>query len=61
VTAPGCAIVSEQLAAASAVAPGHDFVCEYVGLQPLAKSCDVCPLYRLTSRIDRAGLESSST
>ena len=50
VTAPGCAFVSEQFAAALAVTPGHDFLCEYLGLQPLAKSYDVCPLYRLTSR-----------
>ncbi len=53
VTAPGCAFVSEQFAAALAVTPGHDFVCEYLGLQPLAKSYDVCPLYRLTSRTER--------
>ncbi len=33
--------------------PGHDFVCEYLGLQPLAKDYDVCPLYRLTDRTDR--------
>jgi len=60
VTAPGCAYVSEQFAAALAVAPGHDFLCEYLGLQPLAKSYDVCPLYRLTSRTDRVGLDSDS-
>jgi class 3 adenylate cyclase len=60
VTAPGCAFVSEQFAAALAVAPGHDFVCEYLGPQPLAKSYDVCPLYRLTSRTDRAGVEFGS-
>ena len=52
VTAPGCAFVSEQFAAALAVTPDHDFVCEYLGLQPLAKSYDVCPLYRLTSRAE---------
>jgi hypothetical protein len=50
VTAPGCAFVSEQFAAALALTPGHDLVCEYLGLQPLAKDYDVCPLYRLTSR-----------
>ena len=55
VTAPGCAYVSEQFAAAVAVASGHDFVCEYLGLQPLAKSYDVCPLYRLTGRSGRVG------
>jgi class 3 adenylate cyclase len=48
VTAPGCAFVSEQFAAALALAPRHDFVCEYLGLQPLAKDYDICPLYRLT-------------
>jgi class 3 adenylate cyclase/tetratricopeptide (TPR) repeat protein len=53
VTPPGCAFVSEQFAAALAVTPGHDFVCEYLGLQPLAKEYDVCPLYRLTRRTDR--------
>ena len=53
VTAPGCAFVSEQFAAALALTPDHDFVCEYLGLQPLAKDYDVCPLYRLTSRTDR--------
>ena len=49
VTAPGCAFASEQFAAALALAPGHDFVCEYLGMQPLAKDYDVCPLYRLTT------------
>jgi class 3 adenylate cyclase len=52
VTAPGCAFVSEQFAAALALTPDHDFVCEYLGLQPLAKEYDVCPLYRLTSSTD---------
>jgi class 3 adenylate cyclase/tetratricopeptide (TPR) repeat protein len=54
VTAPGCAFVSEQFAAALAMTPGHDFVCEYLGLQPLAKEYDVCPLYRLTVGTDVA-------
>ena len=49
VTAPGCAFVSEQFAAALAVTPDHEFVCEYLGMQPLAKDFDICPLYRLTS------------
>jgi len=48
VTAPGCAFVSEQFAAALAMTPGHEFLCEYLGMQPLAKEYDVCPLYRLT-------------
>jgi class 3 adenylate cyclase len=50
VTTPGCAFVSEQFAAALAVTRGHNFVCEYLGLQPLAKGYDRCPLYRLSSR-----------
>jgi class 3 adenylate cyclase len=50
VTAPGCAFVSEQFAAALALTPGHNFLCEYLGLQPLAKDYDRCPLYRLTYR-----------
>ena len=61
VTAPGCAFVSEQFAAALALAPGHDFVCEYLGLQPLAKDYDVCPLYRLTSRTERIDPAGEST
>ena len=52
VTAPGCAFVSEQFAAALAVSPNHGFECEYIGLQPLAKAYDVCPLYRLTRNSD---------
>ena len=60
-TAPGCAFVSEQFAAALAVTPDHDFVCEYLGLQPLAKSYDVCPLYRLTSRTERIDPAGEST
>jgi class 3 adenylate cyclase len=51
VTTPGCAFVSEQFTAVLALAPCHDFVCEYLGLQPLAKGYDDrCPLYRLTGR-----------
>jgi class 3 adenylate cyclase len=54
VTAPGCAFVSEQFAAALALADGHDFLCEYLGMQPLAKDFDNnCPLYRLTTGTDR--------
>src|SRR6185312_11081472 len=37
VTTPGCAFASEQFAAALAVARGHDFVCEFVGTEELAK------------------------
>ncbi len=54
VTAPGCAFASEQFAAALALTPGHGFVCEYLGMQPLAKDYDVCPLYRLTTGADGA-------
>ena len=53
VTAPGCAFVSEQFAAALALETGHDFICEYLGLQPLAKDYDTCPLYRLTTRTNQ--------
>ncbi len=53
VTTPGCAFVSEQFAAALAMTPDHNFVCEYLGMQPLAKDYDTCPLYRLTSRSGR--------
>ncbi len=53
VTAPGCAFVSEQFAAALALEPGHEFFCEYLGLQPLAKDYDVCPLYRLTTNTNQ--------
>ena len=47
VATPGCAFTSEQFAAALAVEPGHDFVCEYIGVEQLAKDYDRCPLYRL--------------
>jgi len=50
VTTPGCAFTSEQFAALLAVEPGHDFVCEYVGVERLAKEFDRCPLYRLGRR-----------
>ena len=47
VTTPGCAFTSEQFAALLAVEPGHDFICEYVGVEDLAKGYDRVPLYRL--------------
>jgi class 3 adenylate cyclase len=50
VTMPGCAFTSEQFAALLAMEPGHEFVCEYIGVEPLAKQYDWCPLYRLTRR-----------
>jgi class 3 adenylate cyclase/tetratricopeptide (TPR) repeat protein len=50
VTTPGCAFASEQFTAALAIEPGHEFVCEYVGVEELAKGYDRCPLYRLGRR-----------
>jgi tetratricopeptide (TPR) repeat protein len=50
VTIPGCAFASEQFAALLALEPGRAFVCEYIGIEPLAKEFDRCPLYRLTRR-----------
>jgi hypothetical protein len=29
---------------------GDEFVCEYIGVQPLAKDYDRCPLYQLQWR-----------
>jgi class 3 adenylate cyclase len=46
-TLPGCAFASEQFAAALAVEPGHEFACEYVGVEDLAKGYDRVPLYRV--------------
>jgi class 3 adenylate cyclase/tetratricopeptide (TPR) repeat protein len=53
VTLPGSAFVSEQFAAALALATGHDLVCEYLGMQPLDKDYDICPLYRLIRNSDQ--------
>jgi class 3 adenylate cyclase/tetratricopeptide (TPR) repeat protein len=50
VTVVGNAYCSEQFAAALALSHGHPFLCEYLGLQPLAKDYDKCPLYRVTTR-----------
>jgi len=50
VTIPGCAYASEQFAALLAAELGHDFVCEYIGVENLAKEYDRCPLYRLARR-----------
>lgn len=50
VTTPGCAFASEQFVAALAVESTHDFVCEYIGIEHLAKGYDRCPLYRLERR-----------
>ena len=51
VTTPGCAYASEQFAALVAVECGDDFVCDYVGVEDLAKDYDRCPLYRLRRRV----------
>ena len=50
VTVPGCAFVSEQFAAALAMTPGHDFLCEPLGIHELPKKFGRCPLYHLTRR-----------
>jgi class 3 adenylate cyclase len=50
VTMPGCAFASEQFAALLEVEARQDFVCEYVGVEELAKHYDRCPLYRLARR-----------
>ena len=47
---PGCAFVSEQFAAILAVEARETFVCEYIGVENLAKSYGRCPLYRLARR-----------
>lgn len=50
VTTPGCAFATEQFAALLAAESGHDFICEYVGVEELAKGYDRVPLYRLGRR-----------
>ena len=50
VTTPGCAFASEQFAALLSMQPNHDFICEYVGVENLAKNFDRCALYRLWKR-----------
>jgi class 3 adenylate cyclase len=47
VTTPGCAFASEQFAALLTVEAGDRFICEFIGVEPLAKGYDRCPLYRL--------------
>jgi class 3 adenylate cyclase/tetratricopeptide (TPR) repeat protein len=47
VTPPGSAFTSEQFAAALAVEASREFVCEFVGIESLAKDYDRCALYRL--------------
>ncbi len=50
VTMPGCAFASEQFAALLTLENGSDFVCEYVGVEDLAKGYDRAPLYRVLRR-----------
>jgi class 3 adenylate cyclase/tetratricopeptide (TPR) repeat protein len=50
VTMPGCAFASEQFAALLAVEAGGTYVCEYIGVEQLAKHYDRCVLYRLGRR-----------
>ncbi|HEX5271860.1 MAG TPA: adenylate/guanylate cyclase domain-containing protein [Gemmataceae bacterium] len=51
VTMLGCAFASEQFAALLAVESGANYVCEYIGVEQLAKKYpDPCPLYRLERR-----------
>ena len=50
VTLPGAAFTSEQFAAAVAVEAPQKFVCEFVGVEWLAKDYDRCALYRLARR-----------
>lgn len=49
-TVPGCVYTSEQFAAVLAVEAGQAFLCEFVGIEDLAKGYDRCPLYRLSRR-----------
>jgi class 3 adenylate cyclase len=50
VTMPGCAFASEQFAALLTVESGESYVCEYIGVERLAKHYDRCALYRLSRR-----------
>ncbi|MBI1374656.1 MAG: DUF4071 domain-containing protein [Phycisphaera sp.] len=50
VATPGCAFVSEHFAAELAVNPDHDFICEYIGIQELAKRFGKAELFRLDRR-----------
>ena len=50
VTTPGCAFTTDQFAALLALERGHSFVCEYVGIEQLAKDYASCALYRLMRR-----------
>lgn len=50
VTTPGSAFVSEHFAAELTLAAGDRYLCEYVGIQELAKRFGRAPLYRLARR-----------
>jgi class 3 adenylate cyclase/tetratricopeptide (TPR) repeat protein len=50
VTTPGCAFTSDQFAALLAIERDHRFICEYVGVEQLAKEYARCALYRLARR-----------
>jgi class 3 adenylate cyclase/tetratricopeptide (TPR) repeat protein len=50
VTMPGCVFASEQFAALLMVESGGDYVCDYIGVEQLAKDYDRCVLYRLGRR-----------
>lgn len=50
VTPPGSAWVSQHFAAELAVAGGHRFVCDYIGVQELPKRSGQATLYRLDQR-----------
>lgn len=47
VTRPGEIFVTEQFAAALACAASDEFICEYVGVQPMAKGFGDCAMYSL--------------
>lgn len=47
VTMPGCAFASEQFAALLTLEGDGDFVCEYMGVEDLAKGYDRAPLYQV--------------
>jgi class 3 adenylate cyclase/tetratricopeptide (TPR) repeat protein len=50
VTMPGCAFASEQFAAMLTVESAGNYVCDYIGVEQLAKQYDRCVLYRLGRR-----------
>ena len=47
ITTPGCAFISEHFAAMLAVESDREFICEYVGIEHLAKGYDRCAIYQL--------------